>query len=116
MSKIKELSIDNHFPLLIEVEEGELEVDIQTGALADIPDAPAGATPKTREQAMVKSMDRLKDNIGVIAMQVKEALEGHEPNEWGVEFSMSFKGEAMIPCLLKSEASGTLKITAKWKK
>lgn len=103
-------------PLYIEGDDGEL-IDVTATPTKNNQDLPQDATQcSTSPGDIAESLFYLKDNIAVIATQVKQALEEHQPEEWGVEFNVGFKAEGGIPFIAKGEANSALKITAKWKK
>ena len=108
-------AIEQHFPLIIEGDNGE-KIKIDVRPKAEATDLPAGAKLRSTPMDIAESLLHLKDNIAVIAEQVKQALAEHQPEEWGVEFHIGFKAEGGIPFIAKGEANSALKISAKWKK
>lgn len=58
----------------------------------------------------------LRNLLGAVTRPLRQALDEAEPEEWTLELSLGFKGEAGVPCLTKGEANAALKVTAKWKK
>ena len=59
----------------------------------------------------------LKSNIEGMANTVYDSFKAHQPEEWSLELNIGFKGKVNpIPVILSSEASGSVKVTAKWKK
>jgi len=105
----------SEFPLYIETESGDIA--IEGLPVASRPDLPEGAVPRTSSlMEVVDSLAMMKQNIGLIALQVQEAFADNKPEEWGVEFNIGFKGKAAIPFIAQGEASSALKVTAKWKK
>ncbi len=115
MSETHSLTVkDAKFPLIFETDGEDVEVTIEsTQKPADLP---PGATPTTSTQDILDAMAMMKENIGVLATQVKEALQEHKPDEWSVEFNVGFKGKAnIIPLIVQGEANSALKIHVKWK-
>jgi hypothetical protein len=83
--------------------------------------ARAQAAPGMVERGAVADRVRdvgadLRNLLGAITRPVKAALEEAQPDEWSVELSLGFKGEAGVPCLTKGEANASVKVTARWKK
>lgn len=103
------------YPIVIQGDNGE-DIEIKPNSSNKPSDLPEGAELTSTPSDMVESFLQLKDNISVITEQVRQALAEHQPEEWGVEFSVGFKGKAGIPIIAQGEANGALKITAKWKK
>lgn len=103
------------YELRIQGDNGE-EIVIKPNYSHKPSDLPEDAELTSTPGDMVESFLQLKDNISVITEQVRQALAEHQPEEWGVEFSVGFKGKAGIPIIAQGEANGALKITAKWKK
>lgn len=104
-----------HSPLVIEGDNGET-FTIDVNPAPEAPDLTADAELVSTPRDVAESLFQLKDNIAVIAIQVKEALSEHQPSEWGVEFNIGFKAEGKIPFIAKGEANSALKISAKWTK
>ncbi|WP_028886245.1 CU044_2847 family protein [Teredinibacter turnerae] len=104
-----------HFPLVFEGENGET-FEVEVTPKLSTPDLPQGADLVSTPMDIAEGLLHLKDNITVIAEQVKQALSEHQPSEWGVEFNIGFKAEGKIPFIAKGEANSALKISAKWTK
>lgn len=115
LDKNKSSKSTQKYPIVIQGDNGE-DITISPQSTKQPTDLPGGAELTSTQSDMVESFLQLKDNISVITEQVKQALADHQPEEWGVEFSVGFKGKAGIPIIAQGEANGALKITAKWKK
>lgn len=102
-----------HYPLMIEGDEGIVEIEVTAKKTAT--DLPEGSVQTSTPLDVAENLLRLKDHITVISEQVKAALADNPPEEWGVEFNIGFKTEGGIPFFAKGEANSTLKVSAKWK-
>jgi hypothetical protein len=51
-----------------------------------------------------------------VASAVNEGLRQVRPDDWSVEFGLSFKGNAGIPVIAAGEATTNLKVTMTWRK
>jgi hypothetical protein len=52
-----------------------------------------------------------------MARNVHASLAEHSPHEWAMEVSIGFKGETQpIPVIVTGSATGSVKVTAKWKR
>jgi hypothetical protein len=105
MIRIKPLTLDDGTRILVEVEE------------ARMPAADGGGGSGQGSGAM----DQLRASIAGIARGVHDslsadALGGRPPKEWTMEVSIGFKGEDQpIPVIVTGAATGSIKITARWK-
>jgi hypothetical protein len=73
---------------------------------------------RTRADAADKLLDagaQLRSTLAAVVESVEGALRGMSPAEWALEVQLGFKGEAGVPCLVKGEVNGSLKVTVKWK-
>ena len=107
MIRIKPLTLDNGTRILVEVEEAHLPNDTESGDIGSRLD---------------DAMMLLRDSISGMAQSVCESLaegssEGTVPEEWTMEISIGFKGEDRpIPVIVTGAATGSVKVTAKWKR
>ncbi|HSI61287.1 MAG TPA: CU044_2847 family protein [Ideonella sp.] len=102
----REIIIDG-VTLLVEVDEGDSPSAagssglVERGAVADrVRDAGA----------------ELRSMLGALMRPVRQALDEAQPDSWGLELSIGFKGTAGVPCLTQGEANAAIKVTASWKK
>ena len=58
----------------------------------------------------------MRNLLGSILRPIREGLDATQPEQWSIELSLGFKGEAGVPCLTKGEASGSVKVNATWKR
>jgi Holliday junction resolvasome RuvABC endonuclease subunit len=80
-------------------------------------DMDAGDSPVGIKSQIVDTLETLQDNIQTLAETVHQSLQAHQPDEWSLELNIGFKGKTSpIPVILSGEASGAIKVTAKWKK
>lgn len=103
--------------LLVEVEEVELSPDLTMGELA--PYLPPGTEEICfgKGERFQKIADLLRQNLTGVFETVAEAVKEKQPDEWGVEVSIGFKGKSNpIPVILSGEANAAIKVHAKWTK
>lgn len=83
-----------------------------------------GRLPKDAEPVS-RTTEKLKDAAATIegliksaAIAVDKSMRACEPDEWSLEISIGFRGNAGVtmPVLVGGETSGSLKVTARWKK
>lgn len=81
------------------------------------PNLPEHASPTGPVEDVVDAMKSLQQNIKTIAESVHASFHAHQPEEWTLELNIGFKGKASpIPVILSGEATGAIKVTAKWLK
>jgi hypothetical protein len=103
---VKSLSIDG---IVVDV-----EVDAADGAPALRERGPGDvAAVAGQVQDVGKS---LRATISAVTRPIREALAEAQIDDWSVELSLGFKGEAGIPCITKGEANGSIKVVAHWKR
>lgn len=66
-------------------------------------------------QDAVDAAHRIESTVRAVVTPIQQAVKGFGPSEWTVELSFGFKGGAGIPFLVNGEASGAVKVSAKWK-
>lgn len=87
---------------------------------ADLPGA-RGMVERGGERGVVADKVRdigqdMRSLLAVVIRPIREALDATQPEQWSIELSLGFKGEAGVPCLTKGEANGAVKISAMWKR
>jgi hypothetical protein len=111
MIRIKPLTLDDGSKILVEVEQA----DVPPTAYAD--NLPAGAEPTGMADKLDDAMAMMRSSIGAMARNVNESLADQSPEEWAMEVSIGFKGETQpIPVIVTGSATGSVKVTAKWKR
>jgi NTP-dependent ternary system trypsin peptidase co-occuring protein len=97
----------------IYVEVDELDTQFSrspaTGDLAD-----RGLTATGVADRVADAGYELRQMLSAVTSSIQQALEKSRPNEWTVELSVGFKGEAGVPCLTRGQTNATIKLTAKW--
>ena len=63
---------------------------------------------------LLESGSQLRMALSAVAQPVADAMRELAPAEWTLEVQLGFKGEAGVPCIVKGEANGSLKVTVKW--
>jgi hypothetical protein len=104
--------------IMIDGVELLVEVDPEMPADRSLVERSVGGTNQERGALSDKVRDvgqDLRNVLATVTKPIRDALEASQPEEWGIELSLGFKGEAGIPFLTKGEANGTIKVTAKWK-
>ena len=95
----------------------ELLVEIDPEFSAAVPPlVERGAVERGTVSDNVRDVGQDLRNVLVsVTKPIREVLATCEPEEWGMELSLGFKGEAGIPCITRGEANGAIKVTVKWK-
>ena len=77
--------------------------------------------PQGDEFEKVSAIDKVTDageqvhsTLKALSGTVLSALSDSKPNEWSMEINLGFKGKAGIPFVTEGEATGAVKVTAKW--
>jgi hypothetical protein len=111
MIRIKPLTLDDGSQILVEVEQADIAV---AGYQANLP---AGAEPTAMGEKLDDAMAMLRNSIGAMARNVHASLAEQSPHEWAMEVSIGFKGETQpVPVIVTGSATGSVKVTAKWKR
>lgn len=116
MSEVKKIQLANGRSIYVEMDHTDVpELSPPSGWKPK--DLPAGAEPVGFKEHVSDAMQALQDNIAGLTETVFESLKSHQPEEWTIELNIGFKGTTSpIPVILSGEASGAIKVTAKWKK
>lgn len=123
MNVTRPIQIDAETIIFVEVEKlsSEEEADFAKIAFSKRrPNVPLRAdaveTSKLTDR-ITGTADSLRDSLRGVLKVVHAAMQDHEPDEWGVEVTIGFKGTANpIPVFVSGEANAALKVHAKWKK
>lgn len=110
MKVVKHVQVGERRYFFMEVDQEEIQyspssedIDLPPGAYL------TGATSNTA--------DLIKQTVYSIATLIRQGFDSVEsPNELTIEFSLSLKGEAAIPIIIRQSTEGTIKITSTWKK
>ena len=95
MIRIKPLTLDDGSQILVEVEHADL---------------PAGAAETDTLAAMQRA-------VAGLARSVQASFGDAAPNEWTMELGIGFKGDAApVPVVVAGSSSGSVKVTARWKR
>lgn len=116
MSEVKRIELANGHCIYVEMESAEIPHEPKSSKTRPS-DLPEGAEPVSYKKDVVDAMQVLKDNIQGLAESVYDSLQESQPEEWSLEVNIGFKGKSSpIPIILSGEASGSIKVTATWKK
>jgi Trypsin-co-occurring domain 1 len=91
------------------------------GAVPQLSRLRAGSQPISRLDTPVASLvatslSDLEASLKAITQVVANALTSAAPEEWSVEFGVSFKGSAGLPVIASGEATANLKVTMSWRR
>ena len=112
MPQVKSIKLASGRSIYVEMESAEIAVQGWKPSDMDDSDSPVGI-----KDQIVDTLQTLQDNIKTLAETVHESLKLQQPDEWSLELNIGFKGTTSpIPVILSGEASGAIKVTAKWKK
>jgi hypothetical protein len=109
---------------LILIDGVELLVEVD-----DAPDEERPAATPTREKPIqgreptaAGSREKLQDCgetlrnvLRAVVTPIQDVLEKLPPDEWTLQLSLGFKGEAGVPYLTRGEANGSIRLSIKWK-
>lgn len=113
---VQEIKISENESIWVEYEDVDIKAPLKKGE-QDIDDMPEGAEPVGFAEDFADAVQLIKSNIASMASLVHESLKDNQPEEWGVELNIGFKGRAnIIPVILSGETTGGIKVTAKWTK
>ena len=116
--RIEQIRLDDGTRLFIEVEDVVVEHRTQPDtALLDEEGFPVGAERTSRvSEHLDDALSSIEKHVRAFSSVVRRGFEASAPDEFTLEFQIGFKGTASpIPVVLSGEASGALKVTAKWK-
>lgn len=121
MSVIKPIKIAENQYIYVEVDDSvddaELPVSHSPAIQKWQPTGPENASSCGPVEDAIDSLKSLQRNIETLANTVYDSFKAHQPEEWSLEINIGFKGKTSpIPVILSGEASGAIKVTAKWKK
>ena len=115
-TSIQPIELKGGGQLLVEVEEAELPKAMTAGKEA-IPNLPPGAEEIGFSDKFQDIAAMLRQNLTGIFETVAESVKEKQPDEWGVEVNIGFKGKTNpIPVILSGEANAAIKVHAKWVK
>jgi hypothetical protein len=116
MSEIKSIKLANGRTIFVEMEKADVP-KITKSHDADRYGLPEDAEAVGFKEDVADAIEALQDNIRELAESVHASLQSRQPDEWTLEMNIGFKGTTRpIPVILSGEASGGIKVTAKWKK
>lgn len=121
MSEIKAIKISDDQYIYVEMDSDVDELNLPrskspTGETWQ-PTGPEHASPTGPVEDAIDALKCLEQNIKTLAETVRASFQAHQPEEWSLELNIGFKGKTSpIPVILSGEASGGIKVTAKWKK
>ncbi len=121
MPKINAIQIADNQYIYVEVDENVDDTSLPKStspASTDWqPTGPENASSCGPVDDAIDALQTLQNNIGTLANTVYDSFKSHQPDEWTLELNVGFKGKTSpIPVILSGEASGAIKVTAKWKK
>ncbi len=112
--------------LWVEVEEVEIPAELTQGGTAGelSPNMPLGTEEICFREKVKELGDKIRDvneilrqSLSGIFETVAESVKEKQPDEWGVEVNIGFKGKTNpIPVILSGEANASIKVHAKWTK
>lgn len=118
---IKPLTLPNGATIYVEVEDSGSEIPFPTqtpDANEQAPYLPPGAehTSLPSLDDMVIGSKMLQETISGAAQNVYDSLHELKPDEWSVELNVGFESTDKGIISYLGKGSGSLKVTAKWKK
>ena len=127
MSKsVQRIQMKDGGQLWVEVEEVDLPAELTTsGKERELPsNMPPGAEEIGFKDKAKELGDKIRDvneilrqSLSSIFETVAESVKEKQPDEWGVEVNIGFKGKTNpIPVILSGEANASIKVHAKWTK
>ena len=119
MGEVKAIRIGDDQFIYVEVDNtlDESKLPKSTAVSSYQPRLPEGAKPVGVVDDAIDALKSMQQQITTLAKTVNDSFSAHQPEEWSLELNFGFKGKSSpIPVLLSGEASGSVKVTAKWKK
>lgn len=121
MAEIKAIQIGDNQYIYVETETDadvdQLPRSNPTGEKGWQRSGPQYSTPTGPVDNAIDALTSLQQNIKILAQSVSESFQENPPQEWSLELNIGFKGKTNpIPVILSGEASGALKVTAKWRR
>ncbi|MCJ7600217.1 MAG: hypothetical protein MUO63_01800 [Desulfobulbaceae bacterium] len=115
MSEIVEIKLAGGGSLFVETED--VEIPAAPALAATGRRLPEGAEEVGAKEMVKDAVQLLHDTLKPVAEAIHEAFVKAQPEEWGMELNIGFKGKANpIPVIVSGEASVAIKIRASWKK
>jgi hypothetical protein len=115
MSEIAEIKLAGGGVLFVETED--VAIPHVPALAATGRKLPAGAEEVGAREMARDTLQLLHDTLKPVAEAVHEAFVKAQPDEWGMELNIGFKGKANpIPVIVSGEASVAIRIKATWKK
>ncbi|MCI5223535.1 MAG: hypothetical protein D3924_12905 [Candidatus Electrothrix sp. AR4] len=122
-TSIQSIELKDGGQLLVEVEEAELPQAMITGreSISNLPPGTEeiGFKDKAKELGdKIKDVNEiLRQSLSSIFETVAESVKEKQPDKWGVEVNIGFKGKTNpVPVILSGEANAAIKVHAKWTK
>jgi hypothetical protein len=115
VSMSSQLILIDGVKLLVEVDDAPND-ELLTTTLTD--EKPVQGREPTSAGSREKLQDcgeSLRNVLRAVVNPIQDVLEKLPPDEWTLELSLGFKGEAGIPCLTRGEANGSIRLSIKWK-
>ena len=117
MTDIRPMTLENGSIIYIEVQDTDVEPLVREASSKSAADLPDDVELTGTAERLSDAARMLRETLQGIVGSLNEAIQEHQPDEWGVELNIGFKGKAdFIPVILSSEANAALKVHAKWKK
>lgn len=114
MGEIKRIDLDDGGSIYVEVENIAMPIPTST---YDRGDLPPGAEDCNAVQKAVDTLGSLKGTLSSIFNTVNDSMKENQPDEWGVELNIGFKGTVSpIPVIVSGESNASIKVHATWKK
>ena len=116
---IKALKLEDGTTILVEVEETQQDLGALVTKSASSSDEyylPRGAEQTSLIDDVVIGSKMLKDTIAGAAKSARDSLGEMQPDEWSVELNIGFESDGKTLLSYIAKGSGSLKVTAKWKK
>ncbi|MBI4792407.1 MAG: hypothetical protein HY789_06725 [Deltaproteobacteria bacterium] len=116
MSEIAEIKLAGGGSLFVETED--VAIPAAPALAATGRKLPEEGAEEVGAREMVRdTLQLLHDTLKPVAEAVHEAFLKAQPDEWGMELNIGFKGKTNpIPVIVSGEASVAIKIKATWKK
>lgn len=117
---IKALKLDDGTTIYVEVEETQQDLRAlvsESGSSASNDYyLPRGAEQTSLIDDVVIGSKLLKETIAGAAKSARDSLGEMQPDEWSVELNIGFESDGKTLLSYIAKGSGSLKVTAKWKK
>jgi len=114
MGEIKRIDLSSGGAIFIEIENVAVPLPEPAVGRSNLP---TGAEPCGATEKVMDTLESLKGTLSSICDTVHDSMKANQPDEWGVELNIGFKGTVSpIPVIVSGESNVAIKVHAKWKK